>query len=92
MKAGGPFFGFGGDPTTASHRFEKMVKPAGIARCTSHDLRRTFCTDLAGLGVNPLVVQRLAGHASATTTARYYQVVDGAKKREAVARLAAVAS
>lgn len=64
-----------------------IVKTAGIATCTVHDLRRTFCTDLARLGVNQLVVQRLAGHSCAATTANYYTHINDATKRDAVARL-----
>ena len=64
-----------------------IVKAAGIERCTIHDLRRTFCTDLARLGVNQLVVQRLGGHSCAATTATYYTHINDATKRDAVARL-----
>ncbi|UCE62055.1 MAG: tyrosine-type recombinase/integrase [Phycisphaerales bacterium] len=92
LRDGGPFVSLGPDGTTVSHRFKQIVETAGIAGCTIHDLRRTFCTDLARLGVNQLVVQRLAGHASASTTARYYQLVDDPMKREAVSRLSRSAS
>ena len=52
--------------------FREIVRSASIGRCTIHDLRRTYCTDIARLRVNPLVVERLAGHAAASTTAWYY--------------------
>jgi len=68
-------------------RFREIMKRARIVRCTIHDLRRTYCTDLARLGVNQLVVQRLAGHSSETTTAKFYQLVDDPMKRAAVKRL-----
>jgi integrase/recombinase XerD len=38
---------------------------------TPHDLRRTFATSLLDQGVDLLIVQRLMGHASPITTARY---------------------
>ena len=69
--------------------FNDIVATAGIAKCTVHDLRRTFCTDLARLGVNQSVVQRLAGHVSPATTERYYQYIDDETKRDAVSRLSA---
>ncbi len=67
--------------------FTKAVKAAGIEHCTFHDLRRTFCTDLARVGVNQLVVQKLAGYSSQTTTAKYYQHIDDPMKRDAVDKL-----
>ncbi len=85
LKDGGPFKSF--SKSVLCKQFKDAVKAAAIKRCTIHDLRRTFCTDLARLGVNQLVVQRLAGHATASTTARYYQWVDDDMKRDAIAKL-----
>ena len=85
LRDGGPFRSM--RYTVTAKQFQDIVADAGIAHCTLHDLRRTFCTDLARLGVNQLVVQRLAGHASSATTATYYQHIDDGMKREAVARL-----
>jgi integrase len=53
--------------------FGRIVGRAGIARCTLHDLRRTFCSWMAMTGANEAIVQDLAGHASMGTTRRYYQ-------------------
>ena len=86
LKDGGPFRSL--NRVSVDKRFREIVKQAGIAHCTIHDLRRTFCTDLARLGVNQLVIQRLAGHACAATTATYYQFVNDEMKKEAVAKLA----
>lgn len=86
LKDGGPFRGL--NQVSVDKRFREIVERADIAHCTIHDLRRTFCTDLARLGVNQLVVQRLAGHACAATTATYYQFISDDMKKEAVARLA----
>ncbi|MCZ6652970.1 MAG: tyrosine-type recombinase/integrase [Planctomycetota bacterium] len=87
LRDGGPFAGLG-RPGWVSEQFRKIVKAAGIARCTIHDLRRTFCTDLARMGVNQLVVQRLAAHECGRTTAVYYQHIDDGTKRDAVQKLA----
>ena len=86
LKDGGPFVGLGA-PSTVSERFRDIVNAANIERCTVHTLRRTFCTDLARLGVNQLVCQKLAGHASSATTAKFYQHIDDGTKRDAVAKL-----
>lgn len=87
IRDGGPFKSLGNIQNRAKH-FRRIVEAAGIARCTVHDLRRTFCSDLAAAGVNQVVVQRLAGHASMTTTAQYYQAVGDQTKRAAIRKLA----
>ena len=44
---------------------------AGIARCSFHDPRKSYCTNLAA--TVPLhVVQELAGHADIRTTRKHY--------------------
>ncbi len=55
-----------------SPTFARIVRRAGIARCTIHDLRRTFISHLAMAGVNEAVVQKIAGHQAISTTLRHY--------------------
>ena len=67
-------------------RLKRRSEEAGIASCSPHDLRRTFVSDLLEAGADIAIVQRLAGHASPLTTARYDRRGNEAMRR-ATARL-----
>ncbi|MFO0640670.1 MAG: site-specific integrase [Polyangiaceae bacterium] len=52
--------------------FERAQRSAGLeATGAIHRLRHTFCSMLASEGAPPGAIQRLAGHASITTTMKY---------------------
>lgn len=52
------------------HEFDVKIKggalTSSVAPWTLHDLRRTFATNMAGLGVAPHVIERLLNHMSGT--------------------------
>ena len=56
---------------SAVDRIALRARAAGVGRVTPHDLRRTYATLLLDTGADLFVVQRLMGHASPATTARY---------------------
>jgi integrase len=64
----------------------KRAEEAGISTFSPHDMRRSFVSDLIDSGADLSVTQRLAGHSSITTTARYDRRPE-ARKREAAERL-----
>ncbi len=50
--------------------FHALRRKAGVPACTLHDLRRSYCMNLAG-AVPMHVVQDLAGHSDIRTTRQY---------------------
>ena len=66
------------------NRLKVRCEQAGIKPCSPHDLRRTFVSELLdAAGADVTSVQRLAGHQSPTTTARYDRRGERAKKKVA---------
>lgn len=49
---------------------ERAIK-AGVKRFSPHDFRRTFCSDLFDSDTDIFTVQKLAGHVSPSTSAKY---------------------
>lgn len=64
----------------------RRSKQACVDEFSPHDFRRTFCSDLLDAGTDIVTVQKLAGHASPVTTAKYDRRSEEVK-RLAVERL-----
>ncbi len=66
---------------SVAYILRRRQREAGTETFSPHDLRRSFVTALLDAGEDVFTVQKLAGHADATTTARYDRRGEGAKRR-----------
>jgi site-specific recombinase XerD len=70
-------------PQTIYDMLQRRGNMAGIPDFSPHDFRRTFVGDLLTAGADIVTVQKMAGHASVTTTARYDRRPEELKQKAA---------
>ena len=66
---------------SVAYILRRRQEEAGTEAFSPHDLRRSTVTHMLDAGVDVFTVQRLAGHADASTTARYDRRGEAAKRR-----------
>jgi integrase len=73
------------DPPTITHRFQALLKMAGIEHHRFHDLRHTAATFLAVQGVHPRAIQGALGWENISMLNRYAHFVEEQKHAVAIA-------
>jgi len=69
---GGPLFTYRGKPIKRFYvAWWAALRRAGIEGLTFHDLRHSFSSRLAAMGVHPKIAQELLGHTNQAMTANY---------------------
>ena len=76
-------------PTSVQAKLSRWCRRTGTTPFTPHDLRRTFATRLAGLGVAPHVIEKCLNHSMQGVMAIYNQHDYEAERIEAAERWAA---
>ena len=72
VKSSGPLFGKFYFPDYASHQWKLACRRVRIEDVSFHGIRKSFASWLAQSGCRPFALRDLMGHASVTTTDRYY--------------------
>jgi integrase len=75
------------DPKNVTHRFQDVLKRAGVPRMRFHDLRHGCATLLLAQGENLKLIQEQLGHSTISTTADVYAHVLPEIQRSAADRL-----
>lgn len=70
--------------STFSKSFDKIIKRAGICKCSTHTLRHTFASLLFKKGVDVKIVSELLGHSGTDITYKTYVHLIKEQKREAM--------
>ena len=84
-ELGEPLAGF-----TASRRFRKLLRLAGISDITYNECRNGAATLLAALSVPDRVAMEILGHSNITTTMNIYARVASVSMKEATEKLGKV--
>ena len=73
-------------PNQISDQWAALMKILNIENLRLHDLRHTFSSKLASMGIHPMAQKELLGHTTAEMTQRYTHF-DDAYKRDAINKI-----
>jgi integrase len=77
-------------PNWLTREFGRLVKKAGIAACTIHDLRRSWSTLAQRAGIDRFTVKDLGGWSSVSVVERHYTGDVSVTHRRAMDKIAGV--
>jgi integrase len=75
------------DGSNVYHQFTEAQKEAGLTPVSVHELRHTYGTNLANLGISPSNLKGLMGHSQASLTMNHYTHLTEPAADEAAKRL-----
>jgi integrase len=78
------------DPDTVHHRFDSLVKGAGVRGIRFHDLRHTYATLQRQEGVDIEFISRQLGHDSVQTTLDLYGHITPKIRAAAASKISAI--
>jgi len=78
------------DGSSVTHRFQKLLRRAGLPHLRFHDLRHACASLLLAQGVHPRVVMETLGHSQISLTMNTYSHVIPALQRDAAERMDAI--
>jgi site-specific recombinase XerC len=81
IRKGGEITDLAVSTTGLQRILAKRQAQAGVARFTWHDMRRKTAGDLLDVGADIVTVQKILGHSSPATTARYDRRPEEAKRK-----------
>jgi integrase len=76
--------------SSVTHRFQKLLRRAGLPHLRFHDLRHACASLLLAQGVHPRVVMETLGHSQISLTMNTYSHVIPALQRDATERMDAI--
>jgi integrase len=74
------------DSKYASRSMKRLEARTGV-KCNPYKMRKTFCSTLVRLGVDPVFVAKIMGHSSVQTSFNYYLDLKDEQLHQAISKI-----